>query len=272
MIDGGLLINWIVSGALGLIFGIIGGYVTYRFDLKREKLKLDEQWKQKLQELDIQHQQKLQELGIQYEQERQAYVRRELTRGLENLSRALDEAVKADSLRVDSFRFYPVYEKIPAGGFGPVGYEAHPIGRAEIAQILVEGQPHYIIRLPSARSFRGLGEEYVLVRAYGDSMNLVGINDGDYVLVYCPPTGVGFNGDITALAHDGDIVVAQIVTAIESEATIKRFRWKADKVILEPCSNNPIHKPRVFTESSEGFHIRAIALAVLKPIKLSHEA
>lgn len=265
-VDWGLLVNWIITGAVGLVFGVIGGYATYRFDRKRddlrwqrEKLNLKDQWEYDKEQLEIAWKQKLQELEIQHQREQQTTLRKELTRGLDSPSRAIKAMSEANSLR-----FYPVYEKIPAGGFGSVGYDGYDVGKTEVTQIIIEGQPHCIINLASSRPLNLLRREYAIVKAYGDSMNLVGINDGDYVLLYCPPTNIDYDGDV--LANNGDIVVAEFVTPLESEATIKRFWRRGDKVVLEPCSDNPIHKSRVITQSDEGFHIRAIALAVLKAI------
>jgi len=70
--------------------------------------------------------------------------------------------------------------------------------------------------------------EYFFLRAIGDSMDKVGIDDGDLVLVKKQQT-----------ADSGDKVVA----LIGNEATIKIFKQDNKKVILEPRSSNPIHKP-----------------------------
>lgn len=75
---------------------------------------------------------------------------------------------------------------------------------------------------------KGDPSNYFFLRAVGDSMNLADINDGDLVLVKRQPN-----------ANQGDEVVA----LIGDEATIKIFKREKDKVVLEPRSNNPIHKP-----------------------------
>ena len=76
--------------------------------------------------------------------------------------------------------------------------------------------------------------KYFFLRACGDSMNKVGINDGDLVLIRQQPT-----------AENGDIVVA----LIDNEATIKKFLRSQDAVILKPMSSNPIHVPIVLTNN-----------------------
>lgn len=75
---------------------------------------------------------------------------------------------------------------------------------------------------------KGDPKEYFFLRAIGDSMNKTGIDDGDIVLVKKQQT-----------ADPGDKVVA----LIEDEATIKIFKKDKDKIILEPRSSNPAHKP-----------------------------
>lgn len=75
---------------------------------------------------------------------------------------------------------------------------------------------------------KGDPREYFFLRAVGDSMNKAGIDDGDLVLI-----------KKQADADIGDKVVA----LIGDEATIKILKKGDDCVILEPRSNNPIHKP-----------------------------
>jgi len=75
---------------------------------------------------------------------------------------------------------------------------------------------------------KGDPKEYFFLRAIGDSMNKVNINDGDLVLVKKQQT-----------ADPGD----KVVSLIGDEATIKIFKRDKDKIILEPRSSNPAHKP-----------------------------
>lgn len=71
-------------------------------------------------------------------------------------------------------------------------------------------------------------KKYFFLRAIGNSMNQVGINDGDLVLVKKQQT-----------ANNGDKVVA----LIGDEATIKIFKKRENCIALEPRSTEPIHKP-----------------------------
>ncbi len=84
------------------------------------------------------------------------------------------------------------------------------------------------------------GGEYFILRAKGDSMDMAGINDGDYVLVKQQ-----FD------AENGEKVVA----LINGEATIKKLKRADDYVILEPQSSNPENKPIILRED---FQIQGI--------------
>lgn len=87
--------------------------------------------------------------------------------------------------------------------------------------------------------------KYFLLKAKGDSMNDVDINDGDLVLVKQQP-----------LAENGDNVVA----LIDDEATIKEFHHKGDTIILKPRSRNKKHQPIILTRD---FIIQGIIVAII---------
>jgi len=93
------------------------------------------------------------------------------------------------------------------------------------------GQPMLAVQNIEAyipHEVKGDPSNYFFLRAVGDSMNLADIDDGDLVLVKKQPT-----------ANQGDKVVA----LIGDDATIKIFKQEKDKIVLEPKSTNPIHKP-----------------------------
>jgi repressor LexA len=87
--------------------------------------------------------------------------------------------------------------------------------------------------------------KYFLLRAKGNSMNEVGINDGDVVLVKQQNT-----------AENGDFVVA----LIDDEATIKEFRKNSDAVLLKPRSTEQKHQPIILTRD---FKIQGIVVATI---------
>lgn len=102
--------------------------------------------------------------------------------------------------------------------------------------------------IPVNSSYISKGSKYFVLRTSGDSMNEAGINDGDLVLCrkdYHP--------------EDGNRVVA----LIGDDATIKEFHRDGDTVILKPRSNNPTHKPLVFTENEDA-KIQGVVIRVIE--------
>lgn len=87
-----------------------------------------------------------------------------------------------------------------------------------IPKLAEENIEEYVC-LPESLFGRG---EFFLLRAKGDSMTGAGIEDGDLVLIRQQST-----------AEYNQIVVA----LVDDEATLKRFRPKADHVILHPENN-----------------------------------
>jgi len=59
---------------------------------------------------------------------------------------------------------------------------------------------------------------------------------------------------------------------LDNRATLKRYSMEAGKIVLEPESKDPafqnIHWQHEFTNLDDDFHIRGIALAVLKRIEV----
>jgi len=89
--------------------------------------------------------------------------------------------------------------------------------------------------IPVSTNLAKPGYKYFLLRADGDSMNLAGINDGDYVLVKQQ-----LNAD------NGDRVVA----LVDNESTIKELQKTPNLVSLVPRSTNPRHKPIILEADS----------------------
>lgn len=76
------------------------------------------------------------------------------------------------------------------------------------------------------------GARYFWLTVRGDSMNAVGIAEGDQILVREQPEVE--NGQLAVVLVNGD------------EATVKYFRREGDLVILTPKSFNPAHQPQVY--------------------------
>lgn len=87
--------------------------------------------------------------------------------------------------------------------------------------------------------------KYFLLRAKGNSMNEVGIIDGNLVLVKQQYT-----------AENGDLVVA----LIDDEATIKEFHKNNDAIVLKPRSTEQKHQPIILTRD---FRIQGIVVATI---------
>jgi len=89
------------------------------------------------------------------------------------------------------------------------------------------------------------GHKYFLLRAKGDSMNDVGINDGDLVLIRQQQH-----------AENGD----QVVALIDDEATIKEYHHKGNLVVLKPRSKSNKYQPIIL---SDEFRIQGVVEAVI---------
>jgi repressor LexA len=93
--------------------------------------------------------------------------------------------------------------------------------------VIAQEQVEEMVPLPAALTGEG---ELFMLRVRGESMIEAGIFDGDFVVVRVQPT-----------AEAGDIVVAGIPG---EEATVKIFRTRGDKIILQPA--NPVFEPMTF--------------------------
>jgi repressor LexA len=99
-----------------------------------------------------------------------------------------------------------------------------------------------ILAKPSHRHF--------LLRAKGDSMDRIGINDGDLVLVRQQQ-----------VADSGDIVVA----LIDDAATVKEFQRRETVIVLKPNSNSPEHKPLILTRD---FQIQGVVITTIPNVEV----
>lgn len=114
------------------------------------------------------------------------------------------------------------------------------------APILAE--QNFEAMVPVSQKLVTPGNKYFFVRARGDSMNLAGINDGDFVLIRQTNT-----------AKNGDAVVA----LINDEATIKQIQYEDNYVILKPNSSSKKHMPIIL--SSE-FQIQGVVVSAIPKI------
>ncbi|MEN9551962.1 MAG: hypothetical protein RI935_339 [Candidatus Parcubacteria bacterium] len=99
--------------------------------------------------------------------------------------------------------------------------------------------------IPVSTALAKTGSKYFILRAKGTSMNDVGINDNDLLLVRQQDT-----------ADDGQKVVA----LINDEATVKILEKGNGVVILRPKSKDKSHKPIILTNNCT---IQGVVVAVL---------
>lgn len=157
----------------------------------------------------------------------------------------------------DSLQLFTISEEIPLGDFGPDGMDPFPVGTVELNRLSINGRPYSIhstrgrsvIKLP-------LDQKLTVVKVKGDSMDLDSITEQDYVLLRRMDA-----------PSNGDIVMAEIV-GVDSRAMLKRYSKEGSTISLYPNSRNPAHKPYMFNNGDEGFYIRGVVIAVLKPIKM----
>ncbi len=158
----------------------------------------------------------------------------------------------------DFIRAFPVYAEIPAGGPRAVPTETGTSVR--LNRFVIDDKTYYLMNLRQSGHEVNPGRGEVLsLKVTGDSMDLAGIDDGDYVLL---------NRDITPESQD---IVAAEIRDVDDQATLKRYKLKGEKAILTPESSNKEHQPLEFDYSASGednppFYIQGVAIAILKPI------
>lgn len=93
------------------------------------------------------------------------------------------------------------------------------------------------------------GAKYFALRTKGDSMNLLGIEDGDIIL--CQKNYQASNG-------------SNAVVLIGDDATLKQIRFEKDGLLLIPRSTNPDHLVRKLTKDDEEFKVLGVFVCKLE--------
>ncbi|HND49437.1 MAG TPA: S24 family peptidase [Anaerolineales bacterium] len=124
-----------------------------------------------------------------------------------------------------------VHDEVPAGGFGPVGFEPSEYN-LEISEVMIEGIPYKAYKLnfektnpPTDSILIRHGASYHTVRVKGNSMNdskPVSIRDGDYVFVRAQRAAK--NDEIVVIERREDL----------SPATVKRLQRNGNRLVLVP--------------------------------------
>ncbi len=92
------------------------------------------------------------------------------------------------------------------------------------------------------------GAKYFALRTKGDSMNMLGVEDGDIILCqknYQAPSG------------------SNAVVLIGDEATLKQIKYEKDGLMLIPKSTNPGYKIRKLTAGDEEFKVLGVFVCKL---------
>jgi hypothetical protein len=94
-LDISTLINWLVSGFIGLIFGVGGAWVAHRYQRQRD----DIAWKREKEKLrkQFEHDKKMLQLGFEQKlrEVEQQRIRENLLRGVESPDRTIEELQRA---------------------------------------------------------------------------------------------------------------------------------------------------------------------------------
>lgn len=102
----------------------------------------------------------------------------------------------------------------------------------------------------STKLIRANPNDVFMLRAKGDSMNLAGIDDGDFVVV-----------KKQNYAEEND----KVVVLLGTEATVKKVHFTKDRVSFVPMSSNPEHKE--ITPEAGTFMIQGKVIGVIKKFK-----
>jgi hypothetical protein len=152
----------------------------------------------------------------------------------QNAPHVQDDPGEKDALRWLSCG---ISETVPAGGFGPVGYDPEPVGFLEVTEVMIDNKPHLIYSIHHVADRYNVvnlspQHQYMTIHVQGTSMNAarpVPINDGDYVLVQSK-----------SRPDNNDIIVVEII-GHDQRATVKRWMYDNGRIRLIPESTDQRH-------------------------------
>lgn len=103
--------------------------------------------------------------------------------------------------------------------------------------------------IPLPKAFVKYTSDVFMLKAQGDSMNLAGIDEDDYIIFHKQNT-----------AEEGD----KVVVLMGSEATVKKYRVDKEnkRVVFQPMSDNPTHAPIIPDEGT--YMIQGKVIGVVK--------
>ncbi len=195
-----------------------------------------------------------------HQEEMKRQIEAEIKAGLKRFTKPTWRPLPFIELHTPKHRILPIVGEIPAGRSGPSANDVEPIDEIEIPrcadEFLLEGIPHGLYNLRSEAHSLVLSpsQSYYILKVNGDSMDLTGIQPGNYVLMRAQTE-----------AQTGDIVAAEVVET-DTCATLKYFSRRRGKIVLRPQSSNLDHQPTEFyPDDRDRFFIRGIGLGVFKP-------
>lgn len=123
----------------------------------------------------------------------------------------------------------PLYDSVGCGELvyaDPTVQEMHPVPEALVSK----------------------GAKYFVLRTSGDSMNKLGINEGDLIL--CQKNYQAASGSIA-------------VVLIGDDAVLKEIQYEKNALVLKSHSTNSIHKSRRLTEEDDDFKVLGVFIRKL---------
>jgi len=174
------------------------------------------------------------------------------------------EATPSASRRVWDLReslvsVIPIYADLAAGSGLWMSDDGEIQDFAEVDHLLIESKRYKLVNLLDRNSNIRLSRGYLygLAKVVGNSMDLAGIEDGDFVLFRK-------SRDVPYMKTNGDIVAATIIRNGQRYGTVKRYRGNPLPGSLEPESTGQ-HDSIPFN-SNEIDPIGQV-IAVLKPVR-----
>lgn len=251
----------LITGLIGMFFGIISSYFSYRNERKRDELK----WQHEKEMMKTQQQfakeqsaiewaHKFDEIEVKNYHEQISKLRRELINDIGNPS-----AMAKASITSDSAKMIPIVSSLPAGTpISELGKYPDEKSWLGLDRVTINERLYRILNLENdswtrmfTRMFNG---DNIVVRVYGDSMNHAGIENDDYVLL-----------QKQTLAENNDIV-AVVIHGEDNFASLRRYTYHNGSYILQPDTTHPDYKAHVFN-SSEDFVIYGVVKAIFKPLE-----
>ena len=159
-----------------------------------------------------------------------------------------------------TLQVFEITDWIPAGGRKAMNATHRPLGHMQLDRVIIDDRCYRVEPLKrngtriNLTRYLTSGQQLVVLKVKGDSMNRANVLDGDYVLVAMQDQ-----------AQDGEIVVAG-VSGVDQEATLKYYRPRGAVIELVPNSDNPIHVAQTYPLRDGSFFISGVALAVFKAV------